>query len=152
VHSAAAHATHPHGWSTHVHLPACAQSRRAADRTPAMHIGHRIISVQMVTSCLRVHSPAEGHLGDEAGQQSIAGNIKRHPKAQIAGALVHGARKLPVGYIELAEHVAWWESHFAQSLRVPGTEHNAPIAWVGFDLVNHLCQLIYALHTLWHFP
>ena len=41
------------------------------------------------------------HLGHEARQQGVAGNVEGHPQAQVAAALVHLAGQLPISHKKL---------------------------------------------------
>ena len=59
--------------------------------------------------------------GDDVGEDGIRSDVERDTEAEVGGALEHEAGKLRFrilrsgwrrdGYVELAEHVAWWEGH-----------------------------------------
>mmetsp|Transcript_25276 Transcript_25276/g.61324 ORF Transcript_25276/g.61324 Transcript_25276/m.61324 type:complete len:261 (-) Transcript_25276:620-1402(-) len=86
-------------------------------------------------------------LGHEAREQRVAGDVEGHAQAHVARPLVHLAAKLaPVRVdVELAEHVAWGESHDPEVGRVPGAEQDPTVVGVGLDCVNDLGQLIHPL-------
>lgn len=51
-----------------------------------------------------VSNLACNHLGNEASQEGIAGNVEWNSKPKIAAALIHLARQLAFSYIELHAH------------------------------------------------
>jgi hypothetical protein len=51
------------------------------------------------------------HLSNEASEQGVASDVEWYTQPQIAGSLVHGARELSIHNIELAKHMAGWQSH-----------------------------------------
>ena len=58
---------------------------------------------------------------------SVTNVIARHPHAH------------------LTEHVARWQSHFAQVNRIPRSQHDPAIVWVRLDLLDDASELIYTL-------
>lgn len=51
---------------------------------------------------------------DHVGKKCVAGDIKRHPQAHIARALVQLTRQLAVAHVELTQGVAGGQGHVGQ--------------------------------------
>ena len=85
------------------------------------------------------------HVREQAGEQRVGGDVEGHAEAHVARALVHLAAKLAVGHVELREHVARRKSHLLECRRVPRREQDTPVRGVGFDLMDHLSQLVHPL-------
>lgn len=82
-----------------------------------------VVTVHMhVTHCMHKLARFQArHLGQQAGQQGIAGDIKRDPQTHITASLVHQAIKPAIaGDMELAQQVARRQCHLAELAGVPG--------------------------------
>lgn len=73
---------------------------------------------------------AHAHLSNEPREQRVGGNVERNAEAHVRAALVHLAGQLPLGHVELAEHVARRQGHLAEIRGVPRRENDSPVLGV----------------------
>ncbi len=81
-------------------------------------------------------------LGDDAGQERVAGDVEGHTQEHVGTALEQMARELPVHDVELEHDVAWRQWHVVDLIGVPrGHDQSARIGRL-LDLLDYFCQLI----------
>eukprot|EP00411_Alexandrium_monilatum_P097620 CAMPEP_0175802222 /NCGR_PEP_ID=MMETSP0097-20121207/87931_1 /TAXON_ID=311494 /ORGANISM="Alexandrium monilatum, Strain CCMP3105" /LENGTH=525 /DNA_ID=CAMNT_0017113555 /DNA_START=193 /DNA_END=1767 /DNA_ORIENTATION=- len=104
-----------------------------------------LVDVRVARGVDEVTGPESADLRHHARQQGVGGDVEGHAQAHVAGPLVHEAGQLPVGHVELAEHVAGRQRHEAQVRRVPGGQQDPSVGGVLLDLPDALRQLVDAL-------
>src|SRR4051812_22466947 len=82
------------------------------------------------------------NLGDHQGQERIRSDIERHTEEQIGAALIKLAAQFTVLNEKLKQSVAGRQGHLVQLAHVPGAHDQTPAVGFGFDLFDHLVDLI----------
>ena len=81
-------------------------------------------------------------LRHHVGQQGIAGDVEGHAQKDVGAALVKLATEFAARHIKLKKGMAGHERHFVQLGHVPAAHDQAARIGVGFDLLQHLRNLV----------
>mmetsp|Transcript_17432 Transcript_17432/g.52932 ORF Transcript_17432/g.52932 Transcript_17432/m.52932 type:complete len:624 (-) Transcript_17432:50-1921(-) len=104
-----------------------------------------VVHVRVANHVHEVAALEPRHVREQAGEQRIRGDVEWDSEAEVGGALVHLARELAVGHVELRKHVARGERHLGQVLWVPRRHDDAPVVRLLLERADHLRDLVDSL-------
>ncbi len=123
----------------------CGEGQRLtrALETKRIHVGS--IDVGVAHDMDEVAGTEMADVGEETGEEGVAGDVERDTEPEIGGALVELTGEFAVVDVELAEHVAGRQGHLVEIDGVPGGQDDPAIGGVGLDLADDIAELVDAL-------
>lgn len=104
-----------------------------------------VINVHICESMYKLSRLEISDLGQEKGEQGIAGNIEGDPETHIGTPLVQETRQLVILNVELGKDVARGQRHLAQIGGIPGAHDVPATGGVGSERLDDLLQLVHSL-------